>query len=86
MQKGAAVAVSTQHFFFASYWGILHRRFALISLCNMLGYTMLRFFEVSGACFVGDAVLRAGDGCFGLAIQDYCAVQAGASLPYALSA
>ena len=51
----------------------------------MLVYTSLTFFEVGSACFVGDAVFRAGDGCFGLAIQDYCAVQAYASLPTALS-
>ena len=76
MQKGATVAVSTQHFFFASYWGILHRRFALIRLCNMHVYTPLTFLEVGGAGFVGDAVFRAGDGCFGLAIQDYYTVQA----------
>ena len=36
----------------------------------------LATFLAHGACFVGDAVLRAGSGCLGLAIQDYCAVQA----------
>jgi hypothetical protein len=36
----------------------------------------LAAFLAHGACFVGDAALRAGSGCLGLAIQDYCAVQA----------
>ena len=40
-------------------------------------YTQLPFLGVCGAGFVGDAVLRAGGGCFGLAIQNYCAVHAG---------
>jgi hypothetical protein len=31
-------------------------------------------FSTVFAGFVGDAILRAGDGCFGLAIKDYCAV------------
>ena len=34
------------------------------------------FSRAGYASFVGDAVMGAGDGCFGLAIQDYCAVQA----------
>jgi hypothetical protein len=46
----------------------------------------LTFFEVGGAGFIGDAIFRAGDGCFGLAIQGYYTVQAYTSLPTALSA
>lgn len=42
---------------------------------------VLAVFLAHGTCFVGDAVLRAGGGCLGLAIQDYCAVQAYLSLP-----
>lgn len=46
----------------------------------------LQFSSVGYADFVGDAVVGAGGGCFGLAIQDYCAVQVFASLQIALSA
>jgi hypothetical protein len=40
-------------------------------------YTPLPFLSVSAAGFVGDAVFGAGNGGFGLAIQDNCSVQAG---------
>jgi len=39
-------------------------------------YTLLPFWGVSAADFVGDAVFGAGNGGFGLAIQDNCSVQA----------
>ncbi len=52
----------------------------------MLVYTLLRFFCVCVAGFVGDAVVRAGGGCFGLAIKDYGAVHAYTSLVTALRA
>ena len=40
-------------------------------------YTPLPFLGVSAAGFVGNAVFGAGNGGFGLAIQDNCSVQAG---------
>jgi hypothetical protein len=39
MQQCASVAVSTQHFFFASYWGFQNAQISLIRLCNMQVYT-----------------------------------------------
>ncbi len=40
-------------------------------------YTPLPFLGVSDAGFVGDAIFGAGNGGFGLAIQDDCSVYAG---------
>ena len=39
-------------------------------------YIQTLTFLARSAGFVGNAVLRAGDGVFGLAIQHYCAKQA----------
>jgi hypothetical protein len=49
-------------------------------------YTTLTLPFAGSTNLVGEVVLRAGDGCFGLAIQDYRAVQAYLTLPAALSA
>ncbi len=40
-------------------------------------YTPLPFLSVSAAGFISNAVFGAGNGGFGLAIQDYCSVHAG---------
>jgi len=50
----------------------------------MLVYTPLPFLDVSTAGFVGDAVFGAGNGGFGLAIQDNDAVQVRSPRPILL--
>ena len=79
----AAVAISAQHFL-RLLKAFQDAQISLIRLCNMCGYThvpVLSPFFAYTACFVGDAVFRAGDGCFGLAVQDYYAVQVGCASP-----
>ena len=49
-------------------------------------YTKLIFPGSDKTGFISNAILRAGSGCFGLAIKDYCAIHAYASLLNALSA
>jgi hypothetical protein len=83
MQHLATVAISTQHFF-RLLWDSPTCFFSLISLCNMHVYTsesLIPAFLMQGTCFVRAAVLRAGEGCFGLAIQNDRTVQVHAASP-----
>ena len=64
--------------FFRLLWDSPTCYFSLISLCNMYVYTSASLNAVSlaqGTGLVSDAVLRAGEGCFGLAIQNDRTVQ-----------
>ena len=70
--------------FFRLLWDSPTCCFSLISLCNMLVYTSASLnaaFLAQGTGFVDDAVLRAGEGCFGLAIQNDRTVQVLCRLP-----
>ena len=70
--------------FFRLLWDSPTCCFSLISLCNMHGYTSASLNAVSlaqGTGFVSDAVLRAGEGCFGLAIQMIVLFKFHAALP-----
>ena len=64
--------------FFRLLWDFSTYCFSLISLCNMHVYTskiLTANFLTQETCLVSDAVLRAGEGCFGLAIQNDRTVQ-----------
>ena len=83
MKHFTSVAISTQHFI-ASYWDFQDAQNSLIRICNMRVYTYnckLASFFLGNTGFISEPILRAGDGCFSLAIQNYCSVHVGCAQP-----
>ena len=71
--------------FFRLLWDFPTCRCSLIKLCNMYVYTSKSLISAlfsHGTRFIRDAVLRAGEGFFGLAIQNNRSVQVLSHLAY----